>query len=91
MRGRFGVSRLLCEGGPTLIGSLVEARLLHSAFLSTAPQIIGNASGADAPDGPTWVSHYYGVPGQTPSAKLLSLKLDPGGRMQFAHYTLDYP
>jgi riboflavin biosynthesis pyrimidine reductase len=91
MRERFGVNRLLCEGGPTVIGSLIQGRLLHGAFLSTAPQIIGNAPSEDDPDRPTWVSHYYGTPGQTPSAKLLSLKLDPDRRLQFAQYGLEYP
>jgi 5-amino-6-(5-phosphoribosylamino)uracil reductase len=90
LRAEFGVERLLCEGGPTLIGSLIERRLLHSAFLSTAPQIIGNASGAKGRDRPTWVSRYHGTVGTTPTAKLLSLKLDHGHQMQFSHYALHY-
>lgn len=86
----FGVERLLCEGGPMLIGSLLTSRLLDHAFLSVAPQIIGSAPEQDAPDRPTWVSGYFGHPGQTPEARLLSLKLDPDRSLPFCHYALEY-
>lgn len=41
-----GAHLVLCEGGPHLIGQLVEARLIDELFLTVAPQIAGRASHA---------------------------------------------
>ena len=43
LRRRFGVRRLLCEGGPTLAGALVAAGLADELCLTVAPVLIGAA------------------------------------------------
>ena len=43
LRARFGVRRLLCEGGPALAGALIEAGLADELCLSVAPTLIGDA------------------------------------------------
>lgn len=42
--GRRGVRRILCEGGPTLNASLLEAGLLDDIFLTIAPKLLGGSS-----------------------------------------------
>jgi len=42
----YGVATVVCEGGPTLLQALVEARVLDRLSLTIAPVIFG---GADAP------------------------------------------
>jgi riboflavin biosynthesis pyrimidine reductase len=42
-------SRILIEGGPRLLGSFYEARLVHEQFLSLAPQIAGREDGDGRP------------------------------------------
>jgi riboflavin biosynthesis pyrimidine reductase len=39
---RYGVRSLLCEGGPTLYGSLLAAGLVDEEFLTISPLIVGN-------------------------------------------------
>jgi riboflavin biosynthesis pyrimidine reductase len=41
LRHQYGVSYLLCEGGPTLYGNMVRDRLLDEKFVTIAPQEIG--------------------------------------------------
>jgi riboflavin biosynthesis pyrimidine reductase len=44
-----GASRILIEGGPRLLGSFYEARLVHEQFLTLAPQIAGREDGDGRP------------------------------------------
>ncbi|HVS28276.1 MAG TPA: dihydrofolate reductase family protein [Solirubrobacteraceae bacterium] len=46
LRQRHGVRSLLCEGGPTLFGGLLDERLVDELFLSISPKLAG---GGDAP------------------------------------------
>lgn len=41
----FGVRRLLHEGGPTLLGSFLAARLVDELFITVAPQVAGRDGG----------------------------------------------
>ena len=41
LRSDFGVSLLLCEGGPTLFGGFVAAGCVDELFLTIAPQVAG--------------------------------------------------
>jgi riboflavin-specific deaminase-like protein len=43
LRERHGVRALLLEGGPTLLGAMVAARLVDELFLSLAPLLAGGA------------------------------------------------
>jgi len=43
LRTRFGIHRLLCEGGPALSGALIAAGLADELCLSLAPTLIGDA------------------------------------------------
>lgn len=40
-----GAELVLCEGGPTLFGQLLDARLVDELFLTLAPQIAGRSGG----------------------------------------------
>lgn len=44
LRDRFGVTSLLCEGGPTLATELIEHGLLDEIFLCLAPKLGGGAN-----------------------------------------------
>jgi 5-amino-6-(5-phosphoribosylamino)uracil reductase len=46
LRTDYGVSSLLCEGGPTLFGSLIHEQLVDELFLTLAPKLAG---GGNAP------------------------------------------
>jgi 5-amino-6-(5-phosphoribosylamino)uracil reductase len=43
LREEHGVRSLLCEGGPVLLGALVQAGLVDELFLSVAPILAGGA------------------------------------------------
>ncbi|MGO9751623.1 MAG: dihydrofolate reductase family protein [Solirubrobacteraceae bacterium] len=61
LRSQFGVQTLLCEGGPTLLRSLLAEELLDELFLTLAPMLTGGG-------GPTLV-------GPPPLPRLLALRL----------------
>lgn len=42
--GDLGARIVLCEGGPHLLGELLERRRVHELFLTLAPQIAGRAT-----------------------------------------------
>jgi len=46
LRSGYGVQRLICEGGPTLLRSLLEENLVDEINLTFCPRVFG---GADAP------------------------------------------
>ena len=41
LRADFGVASLMCEGGPTVFGSLLAERLVDELFLTLAPRLVG--------------------------------------------------
>lgn len=43
--GALGLHRVLCEGGPTLFGSLIDADVVDELCLTTAPQLATGAAG----------------------------------------------
>ena len=45
LRRDYGVRSLLCEGGPTLFGSLLSEGLVDELFLTLAPKLAGGGSG----------------------------------------------
>lgn len=45
LRARHGIDRLLCEGGPTLLGSLIRSGLIDELIMVISPRI----SGGDGP------------------------------------------
>lgn len=48
----YGVRRLLCEGGPTLFGALLQERLADELFLTLAPKLAGGGRGPTIASGP---------------------------------------
>jgi riboflavin-specific deaminase-like protein len=44
LRADHGVRSLLCEGGPTLFGSLIHERLVDELFLTLAPKLTGGGT-----------------------------------------------
>jgi len=51
-RARHGVRTLLCEGGPTVFASLLEAGLVDELFLTIAPKLAGGGPGPTITTGP---------------------------------------
>lgn len=52
LRADFGVRTLLCEGGPTLFGSLVAEGLVDELYLTVAPKLVGGESNVAILAGP---------------------------------------
>ena len=56
LRTDFGIGSLLCEGGPTLFGGLLQERLVDELFLTLAPKLTGGGmsptitSGSELPE-----------------------------------------
>jgi riboflavin-specific deaminase-like protein len=44
LRSDFGVASLLCEGGPTVFGSLLQEHLVDELFLTLAPKLVGGGA-----------------------------------------------
>jgi riboflavin-specific deaminase-like protein len=44
MRSDYGVEMLLCEGGPTMFGSLLDEDLVDELFLTVAPKLTGGGT-----------------------------------------------
>lgn len=72
LHAEYGVRMLLCEGGPTLFGSLVQAGEVDDLFLTLSPVLIGNPRG-----GPTRPGLVEGVgfdPATAPAGRLIGLR-----------------
>jgi riboflavin biosynthesis pyrimidine reductase len=81
LRGR-GFNVLLTEGGPHLMGQLLEAKLLDEAFLTVSPTIAGR--GAETRLG--MVEGYELLPDHGAWSRLLSVRLHDG--YLFLRYTV---
>jgi 5-amino-6-(5-phosphoribosylamino)uracil reductase len=65
LRTDFEIRLLLCEGGPTVFGSLLQEGLVDELFLTLAPQLAGRDEGSPRlallegaalwPDSPRWL------------------------------------
>lgn len=45
LRSDWGIRSVLCEGGPTLFGALLHARVVDELFLTVAPKLTGGGMG----------------------------------------------
>jgi len=52
LRSDYGIELLLCEGGPTLFGSLLEESLVDELFLTVAPKLAGGGTSPAITSGP---------------------------------------
>jgi riboflavin biosynthesis pyrimidine reductase len=52
LRADHGVGSLLCEGGPTLFGGLLQEGLVDELFLTVAPKLAGGGRGPTITSGP---------------------------------------
>jgi riboflavin-specific deaminase-like protein len=52
LRTDHGVRLLLCEGGPTVFGALLQERLVDELFLTISPKLSGGGSGLTITSGP---------------------------------------
>jgi riboflavin biosynthesis pyrimidine reductase len=52
LRSDFAVASLLCEGGPTLFGSLLHEGVVDELFLTVAPLLTGGGTGPTISSGP---------------------------------------
>lgn len=48
----YSVRSLLCEGGPTMFGALLQERLVDELFLTLAPRLTGGGTSPSITDGP---------------------------------------
>ncbi len=55
LRTGHGVASLLCEGGPTLFGSLLQEDVVDELFLTVAPLLTGGGMGPTISSGPELV------------------------------------
>jgi riboflavin-specific deaminase-like protein len=51
LRSEYDVRALLCEGGPTLFGAMLEENLVDELFLTLAPKLSGGGSGPSVSQG----------------------------------------
>ena len=66
---RRGVRRVLCEGGPTLLRSLLEAELVDELLITIAPRLLGDPEGLRLVGGAAAF-----VPGRVPRLELLAVQ-----------------
>jgi riboflavin-specific deaminase-like protein len=52
LRTELGVGTLLCEGGPTLFGSMLHENLVDELFLTLAAKLVGGGHGPAVTEGP---------------------------------------
>jgi riboflavin biosynthesis pyrimidine reductase len=78
-----GFRRILCEGGPTLFGSLLEAGLVDELFLTLSPVVAGRTAAAKVL---TLVEESRYLPDRRLAASLLSVRR--GGSHLFLRYSL---
>jgi riboflavin-specific deaminase-like protein len=52
LRSDFGVASLLCEGGPTVFGALLQEQLVDELLLTIAPKLVGGGASPTISSGP---------------------------------------
>jgi 5-amino-6-(5-phosphoribosylamino)uracil reductase len=52
LRSEHGIRSLLCEGGPTLFGAMLQEDVADELFLTLAPQLTGGGQGPTMTSGP---------------------------------------
>jgi riboflavin-specific deaminase-like protein len=52
LRTDFGIAALLCEGGPTVFGALLQEQLVDELFLTIAPKLTGGGMSPTISSGP---------------------------------------
>jgi riboflavin biosynthesis pyrimidine reductase len=52
LRANHGIRTLLCEGGPTLFGGLLQEHMTDELFLTLAPKLAGGGAGVPITSGP---------------------------------------
>jgi riboflavin biosynthesis pyrimidine reductase len=72
LQSRFGVKRLLHEGGPTLFGQFLAAKAVDELFLTLSPQIAGRKGDATRP---AIVQGVEFVPSSAPWLQMVSVKV----------------
>jgi riboflavin biosynthesis pyrimidine reductase len=71
LAGELGAGHVLCEGGPTLMGTLLRSRAVHELFLTLSPRIAGRTR-EDRRPGP--VEGWAAAADRLLEASLLSLR-----------------
>jgi riboflavin biosynthesis pyrimidine reductase len=73
LAARFGVERLLCEGGPRLYGSVLRARLSCDEFVTLSPLLLGDDGGTGSRRPSLVEGVRFGVE-EAPRSRLLSVR-----------------
>jgi 5-amino-6-(5-phosphoribosylamino)uracil reductase len=71
LHSTYRVKSLLCEGGPRVYGSMLQAGLVDDEFLTLSPVMLGSD---DGPKRPSLVEGVRFAPGKAPRSTLLSLR-----------------
>lgn len=82
-RGESGGTRILTEGGPTLLGRLLEDRVVDELFLTIAPRLAGRS---DELRRLALVEGTAFAPARTPRGRLVSVRA--GGDYLFTRFAL---
>lgn len=72
LRRDYGVRTLLCEGGPTLYGSLVQAGQVDDEFLTLSPILIGDLR--DRTQRPSLIEGVAFDPAAPPTTRLIGVR-----------------
>lgn len=72
LKSDYGVERLLCEGGPRVYGSLLEAGQVDDEFITLCPIMIGNSQ--EGPHRPSLIEGVSFAPGKAPRSRVLGLR-----------------
>jgi riboflavin biosynthesis pyrimidine reductase len=83
---QYGVRRLLCEGGPRVMGGMLAAGLIDEEFVTLCPNILGRN---DAHFRPSYVEGVAFMPGQSPYSKPFALRR--AGDFLFMQTRCHYP
>ncbi len=78
LRQKYGIGRLLCEGGPTVYGALLDRQLIDEDFRTISFQVIGKSTQPGV-ERPTTYGNLGFLPESAPWFRLISL-----------HYALPY-
>jgi len=70
---KHGIRTLLCEGGPTLYGQMLQARLIDEDFRTLSMQVIGKSTQPEKVERPTTYGNVSFLPETAPWFRMISL------------------
>ena len=71
LRSDYGVKTLLCEGGPRVMGGMLQAGMIDEEFLTYCPKIVGAAPDHNRP---SYIEGVAFMPDNAPYSRIQSLR-----------------